>query len=166
MTTLVLGVIDQPYDNRPPGDKKAKKVPKGKKKIVKKTNKGQSNTVTTGDVAEFLETKYKVMERFSDFNMKKITSNLEESLAGALENMMMGSPPLDDPFVSACANIEKDFKSFLSEKKLDSLGVSGIPTKASLDGDSKRFKKGKGPKGRPSFIDTGLYQASFKSWVK
>jgi hypothetical protein len=139
MPILHLGVVDQPYQT-------------GK---------------TTGDVAEILERKYKVMETFATAHEADIAGDLESSLEGELENLMMGSPRSGDPFVAACSAIDNRFRKFLSMREMDRLGVPGVPTAASLAGYSKRFrqkqKKSRGP--RPSFIDTGLYQASEKSWV-
>jgi hypothetical protein len=48
---------------------------------------------------------------------------------------------------------------------MDTLGIPGVPTLAAQEGRSSRFKKGKGKGPRKSFIDTGLYVGSFKSWV-
>ena len=140
MPTLHLGVIDQPY---------------------------QTGRESTGDVAEILEAKYEVMGHFVKKHEQDIANDLENSLEGALENVLLGGPPSSDPFAAATSAIDNRFKKFLSLKEMDALGVPGVPTQASLAGYSKRFKqkqkKGRGP--RPSFIDTGLYQASFKSWV-
>jgi hypothetical protein len=140
MPVLHLGVIDQPY---------------------------QTGRESTGDVAEILEGKYGVMDHFVKKHEQDIANDLENSLKGALENVLLGGPPSSDPFAAATSAIDNRFKKFLSSKEMDSLGVAGVPTQASLAGTSKRFKqkqkKDRGP--RPSFIDTGLYQASFKSWV-
>jgi hypothetical protein len=138
MPVLHLGVIDQPYST---GGK------------------------TTGDVAEILEGKYEVMGHFADKHEQDIANDLENSLEGVLENLLLGAPPAQNAFAQAESAIENRFKQFLSLKEMDSLGVSGVPTAAALAGKSKRFKSGRGPKPRPSFIDTGLYQANFKSWV-
>jgi hypothetical protein len=50
-------------------------------------------------------------------------------------------------------------------KEMDRLGYPGVPTKASLDGVSHRFKNKRGAPGRPSFSDTGLYEDSFVAWI-
>jgi hypothetical protein len=138
MPVLHLGVIDQPYSE---------------------------GTKTTGDVAEILEGKYEVMGHFADKHEQDIATDLETSLEGALENLLLGAPPAQNPFAQAESAIDNRFKQFLSLKEMDTLGVPGVPTLAALAGKSKRFKKGYGPKPRPSFLDTGLYQANFKSWV-
>ncbi|EJC5177426.1 DUF1353 domain-containing protein [Salmonella enterica] len=43
-------------------------------------------------------------------------------------------------------------------------GTEGVPTARALEGISKRFKNRKGEP-RPSFIDTGMFQASMRAWV-
>jgi len=144
MTTLHLGVMDQPYDN--------------------------SLGATTGSVAEILEEKYHVMEVFFESRIDDVTDALEKSIQGALDALDMGAPVENiDPFGSATADIEAAFRHFLDSQEIERLGIPGVPTQAALDGVSHRFKKPKGKKGakrapRPSFIDTGLYEASMKAW--
>lgn len=148
MPVLHLGVIDMPYNEAPGVGHNSRKTP----------------NETTGDVAEILENKYHIMEVFFEEHKEGIAQDLEVSLAGALENLLMGAPARVAPFGQASAKIENRFKKFLSEKELDRLGIPGVPTKASLMGTSSRFKGKKGTP-RPSFIDTGLYENSFKAWV-
>lgn len=144
---LHLGVLDEPYT--------------------------QENPETTGEVAQELEDRYGIMAFFVDDKMKAIVTNLEESFAESLESIILGAPDLD-VFANGCQKIEKDFRNFLDNKEMDGK-VDGVPTQASIEGVSHRFKyktrkraskvavRNK-PK-RPSFIDTGLYQQSFKVWV-
>ena len=78
---------------------------------------------------------------------------------------MMGAPvDAGSPFAAGESQIENRFKQFLSLREVEKLGIPGVPTKAALAGVSHRFKGKKGGR-RPSFIDTGLYQASFKAWI-
>ena len=136
MTVLRLGVVDVPYSN-------------GK--------------TTTGDVAEILEDKYGIMSYFWEVNQHKIVLEIENGLNSVLENVLLGAPPPTDPFLQGAAQIEKMFAEFLSSKQMDGK-IGGVPTAASLKGISHRFKNKKGSV-RPSFIDTGLYETSFKAWV-
>ena len=145
---LHLGVSDQPYANepRPPG------------------SKATSGTQTTGDVATWLEDKYHVMEIFFELHRQEIADLMAKSVSGGLENLLLGSAIGGDVFGDATNEMQEMFKRFLSEKQMDSLGYPGVPTKAALLGKSHRFKKKySGP--RPSFIDTGLYEASMKAWI-
>jgi hypothetical protein len=148
MTKLHLGVIDIPY---------------------------KEESQTTGEVAEILEARYKVMESYFESHKLDIAKAMENSVAGALENLMLGGPVDASPFVAAESFIDADFRKFLSSSEIEKLGIPGVPTQAALDGVSHRFKnpryvkvrgkKVKRPR-RPSFIDTGLYQSSMKSWFK
>ena len=119
---------------------------------------------TTGDVAEILEQKYHIQEVFFELHKQYIAEALESSMANALESLLVGAPSNLSPTAEATSKIEDRFKQFLSNKELDALGYPGIPTKASLMGVNRRMKTKKGGP-RPSFIDTGLYQSSFKAWV-
>lgn len=162
MPIINFGVIDQPYSFD--DGEKAAKAKKGKAKKRKKARSKKTRpVVTTGMVAEILEDKYQVMETFYNFHEKEIISELEEGLTGAIESMLMGSPVVGRAFDTGCSEIEKMFNTFLDSKEMDNK-VDGVPTQASLLGISHRFKLKRGPP-RPSFIDTGLYQNSFKCWV-
>jgi hypothetical protein len=141
---LHLGVADVPY-NEPA----TKKAPSGE---------------TTGGVAELLEDKYHIMRIFFEEHKSDVALALENSLAGALENLLMGAPANVTPLGEGAAKIESAFKRFLEDKEMDRLGYPGVPTKASLLGISRRFKGKRGPP-RPSFVDTSLYESSFKTWL-
>ena len=151
--TLHLGVVDIPYSEPPSPVKRGRKP------------KRVAAQISTGDVAGFLEAEYHVMEVFFEANAEKIVGYLEHSLAGTLEGILMGAPLGQDAFGTATSDIEERFRDFLSNKEMEALGYPGVPTQAALQGISHRFKNKRGPKPRPSFIDTGLYQASFKAWI-
>jgi hypothetical protein len=148
MTKLHLGIIDIPY---------------------------KEESTTTHEVAMILEQKYGVMGAYFESHKQAIAGSMEESVVGALESLLMGAPTGGSPFASAETFIEQDFKHFLSSSEIEKLGISGVPTQAALDGVSNRFKnpryknvngkKVKRPR-RPSFIDTGLYQANMKAWIE
>jgi len=123
----------------------------------------EPNGATTFEVGTILEAKYGLFSRFADSELPSIASNLADSVAGALETIMQGGP-VTDPFASGTSQIEQDFRHFLDIEEMAKLGVPGVPTKAALKGKSIRFKRSKGPR-RPSFIDSGILQKSFKSWV-
>ena len=147
---LLLGVTDIPY-SQAPGKKQRKATP---------------STVTTGDVAEILEAKYNVMETFFKVHEKDIAADLENSLAGALESMLMNAPVDLNAFGAATTEIEQRFNNFIVHKEMDALGIPGVPTKAAIEGASSRKKGRKGKPDRPSFYDTGLYVNSFKAEVE
>lgn len=135
MITLHFGVIDIPYDE-------------GK--------------ATTGDVAEILEAKYKIMQTFFDLHQDKIADFLAKDMAAQIENMLAGAPIPHEPLGEAMGEIKALFAKFLDDEEMN--GAEGVPTDAALKGISRRFKKLKSGR-RPSFIDTGSYQASFRAWV-
>lgn len=131
-----LGVIDIPYDDE----------------------------ATTGSVAEELEENYGVMAGFVELHINEVAEAVTDSLAGSLESLMMGAPLRANPFEGAMAKVEQGFRTYLDREEIASLGRDGVPTKAAIQGKSTRFKRKFGPR-RPSFIDSGLYQNSFKAWV-
>jgi len=165
MTTLHLGVMDVPYGNAP-SPTSPSKPGRGRRKRNSRA-KGSPISITTGQVAEILEAEYRVMEVFYASHEDEIARLLEHSIGGALQSLMMGAPAqATDIFASAASRIEDQFKQFLSTKEIEQLGIPGVPTAAALHGVSHRFANpGKRRAPRPSFIDTGLYQASFKAWV-
>jgi hypothetical protein len=167
MTTLHLGVIEQSYGWAvPPNETKLQEGFRVGRRRKKRTT-GSRSAVTTGDVAEILEAKYHVMEVFYELNKEKIGDLIVRSLAGRIETIQQGGyAGYDEPYTAATSVIEDMFKQFLSQKIIERIGIPGVPTKAALAGVSHRFKHPYAKREpRPSFIDTGLYQASFKTWV-
>lgn len=151
---FLLGVVDIPYVNAATGKKKAK---------IK------AGLQTTGQIAQILEDKYGIMQHFVDAHGDEIIADLENGLGGALETLLMGGPPNDDLYAAAAAKIEERFRQFLENKEMDRMGVPGVPTLASLMNVSSRKKKTASAMlaatpARPSFIDTSLYELSFKFW--
>lgn len=166
--TLHLGVIDVPYvENEPDRKRKARLAKNAKRVLPEKLRHADSQYKTTGDVATILEDKYGVMEAFFDNKEVGIVGMLEESLAGALENIVAGGPPGFDPFAGGLSKIEESFKDFLSSREAETIGIEGVPTEAAKRGVNHRLKHpyAKANPRRPSFIDTGLYQSSMKAWI-
>ena len=135
MITLHLGVIDIPYEDE---------------------------GTTTGDVAERLEEKYRIMQTFFDRYGNEIADLMSKDLAANLENLMAGAPLSRDPLAESMSRVHDLFVAFLDNEEMN--GMPGVPTRRALLGISKRFKNKKGDP-RPSFIDTGTYQAAMRSWV-
>ena len=133
---------------------------------------GPHGDLSTGDLADIIESKYHLMERFYQMNETQIIGYVTDALEGALETALMGGSVNVDPFEAASNKIETRFKEALSNKEFD-WKIRGVPTMASVEGGTQRFKKAKERKGkkkrkrpnRPSFIDTGIYQSSFKAWI-
>ncbi len=165
MPVLHLGVIDIPYVEPAPAPKKVAKA--GRRPRPHKAHSAKYGHVTTGDVASFLENRYHVMELFWELHQDAIADDFANSISGSIETFLMGGPANLDVMGSATSQLEDRFKQMLSMRELDSLGYPGIPTEAAKAGVSHRHKSGftKNRTPRPSFIDTGLFQASFKAWV-
>jgi hypothetical protein len=151
---LHLGVIDRPYENASPD--------------------GSTAATTTGEVAQWLENRYHIMEIFYHFHEQEIADKLAEGMADALEAVMVGAAGGTgkvedfDPFAEALSEEEEIFKFWLALGEVEKVGIPGVPTLAAQNRQSLRLKLKKKLRGpaRPSFIDTGLYQSSFKMWVE
>jgi hypothetical protein len=166
MPNLNLGVIDVPYDDREP--RKSSRPPKRGKagKGAKATKaKKSSNTSTTVDVATILEDKYGVMGVFYDQNRDLIAGAIMHGLEGALEDLYAGAT-VHNPFSGVDQEISEGFRVWLMSGEIETMGVEGVPTQAAIERRSLRFKSRKGPEQRPSFIDTGTYELSFRAWVE
>jgi hypothetical protein len=140
-TVLHLGMLDVPY--------------------------ADEEGATTGDVAEWLETKFNIMSIYAELNLQQIGDDLAEGALEALESIMMGAPATDDPLLGATSKIEEGFKEFISSGEMEKLGYPGVPTKAAQRGVNHRMKHPYAKRDpRPSFVDTGLYVANFKAWIE
>ena len=119
---------------------------------------------TTYEVAKILEEKYDLFSIFAYSHETKIVKYLEEEIAQSLETAAE-SGKIKGLFKKSSAKIEKDFHRFLESEEITKFPVRGVPTKAALRGKSIRFKRRIGPR-RPSFIDSGVLESSFRSWVE
>lgn len=143
---------------------------------------------TTGQVAEILEAKYHVMEVFYELHKQEIADDIAKTLADDLQAMMRHESITAIPISGAMQRIERSFRDYLDADEWQK--TSGQAIAAAQNGVSHRFKNamntrsmrvggdksGKGSKmvlrpgkqrgPRPAFIDTGLYQASFRAAFK
>ena len=140
--TLHLGVLVQPYRAR-----------------------GKTGAVTTGDVARWLEERYGIMQAFYRVHGDDVSQAIEQSLGGAMESLLMGQQV--DPWGRGTQAIQAAFRKFISSREAERVGIPGTPTKAALRGVNHRLRHpyAKRNRPRPSFRDTGLYEASFRAWV-
>ena len=136
---LNLGVLDQPY--------------------------ASGNAVTTGDVAKILEAEYGIMRAFVRVHGKVITDAIGSSVENAITALVNGQRI--DPWGAGTQKIMQAFRVFIYSGEAERVGIPGTPTQAALKGVNHRrahpYRKSN-PR-RPSFRDTGLYVASFRSWV-
>jgi len=141
--TLNLGVIVQPY----------------------RSESKSAGAVTTGDVANWLEKRYAVMEVFTRVHSRVIENALFTSTQGALEALFMGRRV--DPFARGTQAITTRFKQYINSYEAERVGIPGTPTGAALRGVSHRraHPYAKSNPRRPSFRDTGTYVGSAVTWV-
>lgn len=146
MTTLHLGVLDVGYT-------------------------GEEGATTTGDVAEFLEARYHIMRTFLELKEDKIAAVLVDQVAGAIESIAQGRR-ITPNWKPSMGKIEQAFRDFLDAGEMQKqFAVASQPVpealtiKAAAEGINHRMKDPDTGKKRTAFIDTGLYQASFRAWV-
>lgn len=132
---------------------------------------------TTGDVAQILEDRYHVMQTFFDLRKGRIAEFLADGMATAIQNLVAGRPTLGsavrngNPMFDAAQRIEHEFRSFLDANEMQKLAIAltGAPISAAASKGVNHRKKhpyAKKNRGRPAFIDTGLYRSSFRALVR
>jgi hypothetical protein len=144
--------------------------------------RGSRGALQTGQLAKILEGRYGIMRAFFEHERPMIGAAITRSIKGSLINVLMGQP---GPVVltnMSTSSIDNAFKQSITTYKYDQWIKRGrpfpVPTLASLAGISHRTKNPKAGRGkksratgkrervvRPSFRDTGLYQAQFVSWI-
>lgn len=153
---LILGVIDVAYSDQ-----------------------SGAGANTTAEVAQILENRYAVMATFYYSRQDKIAEWLAESVANAIEMTVVAGRNMSPTF-EAEQNIEAEFRAFLdademskmvaglSEGELAALGPGANFSGAAQAGVNHRKKHpySSKNKARPAFIDTGLYQQSFRAWIE
>jgi hypothetical protein len=86
-------------------------------------------------------------------------------MQNAIEALFMGRRV--DPFGAGMQTIQAKFRDFINSGEAGRVGIPGTPTGAAQRGVNHRrkhpYRKSNPP--RPSFRDTGMYVASFRSWV-
>ena len=164
MPDLVLGVIEISYSDAGPKPPRRRKHNK-KGRSVEAKEPEDTGPTTTAQVAKILEDKYGVMAAFYDLTKDDILGECIHSLEGALEDLYAGAP-VHDPYAEATQNIDAGFRQFLMQGEIESMGIEGVPTQASIDRQSLRFKSGVSSGPRPSFVDTSLYELSFRSTIE
>lgn len=156
---LHFGVVDAPY-----GDSYASQASQGAKAPP---GPSAASKTTTGDVAEFLEARYGVMRAFYDIHEEEILAELFEALQDRMESVAMGAPLTGELLPDgALSGVEQMFREMLDRRELDGR-IPGVPTAAALAGVDHRLKHpyARSNPARPSFIDTGHYQAFMRAWL-
>lgn len=146
MTTLHLGVLDVGYTDA-------------------------QGTTTTGDVAEILESKYHIMRTFVELKEDLIARVLVDQVAGAIESIAQVKRMTPD-WKPSMGKIEEAFRDFLDAGEMQrqfTANAQPLPEaltiQAAAEGINHRRKNPDTGEKRTAFIDTGLYQSSFRAWV-
>jgi hypothetical protein len=162
---LQLGFENIPYSQRyAPQSPFTATMKKRAPKNLSKPQQAYGQGKTVGQVAEEIEKKYHLVEVWYTFEEDFIVKNFEEAYALGMEDGMM-SGPWDAVWDPAPA-LEPKFRQALSRRKFDGL-IHGVPTRAAQTGVSHLRQNPYAPRApRPSFIDTSLYQRSFKAWTE
>ena len=134
-----LGVIDMPYDY------------------------GAEPGKTTHQVAVDLEDQYKLFTHFFELHRDEIFTAVADEIRLNLINHIKYGAPFDQDTI-ILGEIVRIFNLFLEREEMAGLSVDGVPTWAALHGVNSRLKKETGQR-RPSFIDGGLFKASFIAWI-
>jgi hypothetical protein len=154
MPKLMLGVVDVAYSDK-------------------------DGSTTTGDVAGYLEAEYHVMRTFLELYEEQIGEFLADAMVGEIESLAQGKPAvifgkdvsthLGDRVMSGTSvngKIEEAFRDYLDAREWQ--GTSGQKVDAADAGVNHRKKRpyASSNKARSAFVDTGLYQASFRAWLE
>lgn len=119
---------------------------------------------TTGDVAEILEERYGVMETFAELYESQMADIVVGDLLALVEAQQHGAPPPINEI--SMSKIDHLFRDYLDRGEWEQKS-GNTATMAAQRGVSHRKKRPYVAKNkmRPSFIDTGTYQRSFRAWV-
>jgi hypothetical protein len=132
-----------------------------RKRVLSRPQRVYGQGKTTRQVAHELEARYKIVEKFVEVEKSLIDSIVKKALLKAHKDGEQVSIPQND-----LNRIEARFRQNLAKRKYDGL-ISGVPTVAAQRGVSHKYIHPFARRAsRPSFIDTGLYQRSFRAWVE
>jgi hypothetical protein len=140
----------------------------------------EPNGISSYELGKILEEKYTLFSAFVELHNKEIADQISESLAGAMETYLATGHLPKNPFDSAGQELTLSLKKYIYTEELAGV-VGGVPTQAALEGITTRTMNGKTPKKvkagqkfkrvktgvrRPSFIDSGIFEASTKVWIE
>lgn len=135
---------------------------------------------STYEVGKLLEEKYTLFSAFVDKKSQNIANHLADGLEQAIAQMALGVP-YKNSLNAGASMIEEDLKKWIYLQQVENAGIAGVPTQSALDGTNYRMKGVtakqyvKGKRGvkkatknarRPSFIYSGVLEASLKAWIE
>lgn len=143
---------------------------------------------TTGQVGKELEEHYKLFSSFYDFKQDEIVNKIAEDAAIGMERLLKGEDvTIGNTFGPTSTFVTKAMQNFITSKEAETYARPSppytVPTLAAQAGTSYRFNRGvtakryvKGQKGlgtvkeqgpaRPSFLYSGVLEASLLGWVE
>lgn len=140
---------------------------------------------STAEVAELLEDQYGVFTSFAEYRGQEIADLIGVDAEKAIALMLDGkSVDVEAVFAPSGKKITKLLHHFFTSQEVETVGIANVPTKDALAGKSFKFDKGitarrwvkKGLRGggreytkrnpRPSFIFSGVFEASLKAEIK
>jgi len=122
-------------------------------------------TTTTGDVAGFLEDRYHVMRKFAEMNEDFIADTIADHFAGLIESVAQGKRVSAIDMTPAMSKIEERFRDALDSGEIHQSLPQEQQVSAATLKTSSRKKVIKPDESRQAFIDSGMYQASFRAWI-
>jgi hypothetical protein len=134
----------------------------------------EPNGNTSYGVGTILEKKYTLFSSYVEMHHKDIEHQLCEAIVGAFETFQATGHVAKKPFDAAGQELTLGLKQFIYKEELAGK-VAGVPTQAALEGVTTRkvgrgkrakFKRTKTGVRRPSFIDSGIFEASTKVWIE
>jgi hypothetical protein len=132
--------------------------------LAKKQSRGVTSTMTAVDVANILENKYGILDLFSKYYIDEIMQPITSSFNDTMLEVLTGEykstkEPILQKMRPKAREIENLFREFLNNEEMNGR-VGGVPTQAALTGKGRRTRRP-----GPSFVDTGIYKASFRVWL-
>jgi hypothetical protein len=164
---LHFGFINTPYTRATI----ARPFTSAKLKERGKLKRGSSKAMTAVKVAGILEAKYNVVEMFNEIYEEEISNILHEGFKEVAERIIterggQTRSSMKNLMKPATRQIENMFRQFLDHEEMNGM-IEGVPTDAAkggkLHGRGKVTRRGIQ---RASFVNTGIYKASFRAWVK
>lgn len=153
---LHMGFLNTPYSDA------AKSAPMSYAKMHEnRRRRHYSKTMTADKVASILEAKYQVVQDFTQVH----ENDIKDFLDGAIREVAIDclkkrvkfrSEKIVELMRPRTSQVDKLFRSYLDNEE------TGTSVKAALQG-KRTGRKSRAP--RPPFVNTGLYRASFRSWV-
>lgn len=118
---------------------------------------------TAAEVAQFLESRYGIVDVFYTMHEEEILAILAEAQTEALAAIAQGKKRTVILRRPDAVKIENLFKRAISNAEFDG-HIAGVPTKEATKGSRRGRRRRVG--GRASFLNTGTYRNAFRIWAE